>query len=95
MVAVFHYIVANKLEGIYNAVAPYPVTNADLVKAIASTLNKPCFLPNVPKFVMKIILGEMHELLFASQNVSAIKLLNKGFQFKHASLEKALQNLLK
>lgn len=95
LVAIFHFIVANKLEGIYNAVAPYPVTNTDLVKAIASTLNKPCFLPNVPKFLMKIILGEMHEILFASQNVSAIKLLNKGFQFKYASLEKALQNLLK
>lgn len=95
LVAIFYFIVANKLEGIYNAVAPYPVTNTDLVKAIASTLNKPCFLPNVPKFLMKIILGEMHEILFASQNVSAIKLLNKGFQFKYASLEKALQNLLK
>lgn len=95
LVAIFYFVIQNKLEGVFNGVSPYPVTNSVLTKTIATTLRKPCFLPNVPKFIMKLILGEMHELLFASQNVSAIKLLNKGFQFKYASLEKALQNLLK
>jgi NAD dependent epimerase/dehydratase family enzyme len=80
---------------VFNGVSPYPVTNEDLTKAIAKTLEKPLFLPNVPQFVMKLILGEMHEMLFSSQNVSSRKLLDENFQFKYASLDKALLELLK
>lgn len=95
LVAVFYHVIENELPGIYNGVSPYPVSNAELTKAIAKTLEKPLFLPNVPKFVMKIILGEMHEILFSSQHVSCRKLLDENFQFKFASLDKALNDLLK
>lgn len=95
LVAIFYFVLSNKLSGIYNAVSPYPVTNNELTKAIAKVLSKPYFFPNVPKFMMKLVLGEMHQILFSSQNVSARKILDEGFQFKYASLEKALQNLLK
>ena len=93
LVNVFYFAITHKLEGIYNAVSPYPVTNKQLTKAIAKQLTKPLFMPNIPKFVMKLLLGEMHEILFSSQNVSSRKLLDNGFQFKYASLDKALQNL--
>lgn len=95
LVNVFYFAITHKFEGVYNAVSPYPVTNKELSKAIAKQLSKPFFMPNMPKNVMKLILGEMHEILFSSQNVSSRKLLDKGFQFKYASLDKALQNLLK
>ena len=95
LVNVFYFAITHKLEGIYNAVSPYPVTNKQLTKAIAKQLTKPLFMPNIPKFVMKLLLGEMHEILFSSQNVSSRKLLDNGFQFKYASLDKALQNLFK
>lgn len=95
LAAIFYFVLSNKLSGIYNAVSPYPVTNNELTKTIAKILGKPYFFPNVPKFMMKLVLGEMHQILFSSQNVSARKILDKGFQFKFASLEKALQNLLK
>lgn len=94
LVNVFYFAITHKLNGVYNAVSPYPVTNTQLTKSIAKQLGKPLFMPKLPKFLMKLILGEMHEILFSSQNVSARKLLNKGFQFKFASLEKTLQNLL-
>ena len=90
----FYYIIKNRLEGVYNGVSPYPVTNEVLTKAIAKQLEKPLFLPNIPKVVMKIILGEMHYLLFSSQQVSARKILDNKFQFKYPTIEKALQNLL-
>ena len=95
LAAIFSFVLMNKLEGIYNAVSPYPVTNTELTKPIAKTVKKPLFMPNIPKFLMKLILGEMHQILFSSQNVSARKILDNGFQFKYASLDKALQNLLK
>ena len=94
LVNVFLFTITNKLSGVYNAVSPYTVKNSQLTKAIAKKLSKPILLPNIPKFVMCLILGEMHQILFTSQNVSSKKLLNEGFQFKHATLDKALQNLL-
>ena len=95
LVAIFQFVMENQLAGVYNGVAPYPVTNSELTKAIAKTLGKPLFLPNIPKFAMKLILGEMHQILFSSQHVSCRKLLDENFQFKFASLDKALNDLLK
>lgn len=95
LAAIFNFVIQHKLAGVFNAVSPYPVTNEDLTKAIAKTLEKPLFLPNVPQFVMKLVLGEMHEILFSSQHVSSRKLLDENFQFKFAALDKALFDLLK
>ena len=95
LVTIFQFVMENQLAGVYNGVAPYPVTNSELTKAIAKTLGKPLFLPNIPKFVMKLILGEMHQILFSSQHVSCRKILDENFQFKFASLDKALNDLLK
>lgn len=95
LVAIFQFVIQNQLSGVFNGVAPYPVTNSELTKAIAKTLGKPFFLPNIPQFTMKIILGEMHQILFSSQHVSCKKLLDLKYQFKFASLDKALNDLLK
>ena len=95
LVAIFKYVLDNNLKGVYNAVSPYPITNEELTKAIAKTINKPLFLPNVPKFMLNLLLGEMHIILTSSQNVSCRKILDDGFQFHFASLNKSLQNLLK
>ncbi len=95
LVAIFKYVIEHNLEGIYNAVSPYPTTNEELTKAIAKTIHKPLFLPNVPKFVLRFLLGEMHKIVTTSQHVSSRKILDSGFQFQFASLSKSLQNLLK
>jgi uncharacterized protein (TIGR01777 family) len=95
LASIFYHVIKNKLPGIYNGVSPYPVTNSELTKAIAKTLKKPLFLPNIPQFMIKLILGEMHQILFSSQNVSCRKLLDENFQFKFSSLDKALNDLLK
>ncbi|SHJ01569.1 TIGR01777 family oxidoreductase [Algibacter luteus] len=90
----FMYVLQNNLIGVYNAVAPNPVSNLELTKTAASVLNKPLFMPNIPKFFMKLILGEMHILLFESQRVSSKKIENKGFNFEYNYLEPALTDLL-
>ncbi|WP_299277546.1 TIGR01777 family oxidoreductase [uncultured Psychroserpens sp.] len=86
----FVFTVTNNLEGIYNAVAPNPVSNTELTKAVAKILHKPLVLPNIPKFAMKLALGDMHILLFESQRVSASKIENAGFLFTYHHLEPAL-----
>jgi len=92
---ILYYAQVGELKGIYNAVAPHPVTNATMTKEIAKVLKRPLWLPNIPKFVMKLILGEMYILVFSSQSVSALKIINEGYQFKYATIEKALTNILK
>ncbi|GAA4281223.1 TIGR01777 family oxidoreductase [Gaetbulibacter aestuarii] len=90
----FIRVLQDELYGIYNGVAPNPVTNNDLVLMIAKVLNKPLLLPNIPEFVMRILLGEMHVILYASQRVSSQKIESEGFQFKYHRLEPALEDLL-
>lgn len=92
---IFIYALLEGLEGVFNAVAPNPTTNYDLTKSIAATLGRPFFMPNIPKVFMKLVLGEMHALLFESQRVSSKKIEDAGFNFKYHHLQPALDNLLK
>ncbi|SFJ24073.1 TIGR01777 family oxidoreductase [Olleya namhaensis] len=87
----FLHVLEHKLEGIYNGVAPNPETNTYLTKAIAKQLKRPLLLPNIPEFAMKLILGDMHILLFESQRVSSQKVEETGFNFIHYNLQSALQ----
>lgn len=94
LVELYFFAVQNELDGAYNAVAPNPVTNKKLTQEIAAVLNKPLFMPNIPKFLMSLVLGEMHTILFASQNVSNKKIESEGFNFRYKQVDKALKNLL-
>ncbi|MFK7811433.1 MAG: TIGR01777 family oxidoreductase [Maribacter sp.] len=89
----FLFVVENKLKGTYNGVGPNPVNNSKLVKEIARVLKRPLFLPNIPKFAMKVILGEMSYILFASQRVSSKKIEEEGFVFNHPNLGLAIEKI--
>ncbi|MCB0449795.1 TIGR01777 family oxidoreductase [Mariniflexile maritimum] len=91
---IFLHVLQHKLPGVYNGVAPNPVTNQELTKTIAAVLKKPLFLPNIPKFFMKLILGDMHTILFESQRVSSKKIEDAGFYFEYYTLQPALEDLL-
>ena len=83
------------VKGVYNAVAPNPVTNKKLVLTIAK--NKyPIYFPSfVPAFLLKIILGEMSIEVLKSANVSAQKIQAAGFVFDYPTIEEAIPNLMK
>jgi len=89
----FIFAVEDGLDGVYNGVGPNPVTNNKLVKEIAKVLNRPLFLPNIPKFIMGLILGEMSYLLFASQRVSSKKIEDEGFIFNFPNITAALDQI--
>lgn len=95
LASMFVFILQNQLEGVFNGTAPNPVTNKTFTKITAEVLSKPLMLPNIPKFVMKMALGEMHILLFESQKVSSQKIESEGFQFSFKKLKPALEDLLK
>lgn len=91
---IFMHSLEHNLEGIFNAVAPNPVSNQELTRVIAKTLKKPLILPNIPSIFLKLILGEMHLLLVESQRVSSNKIEAEGFDFNYPNLLPALENLL-
>jgi uncharacterized protein (TIGR01777 family) len=82
------------MQGIYNAVAPHPVTNEELTKAAAHVLDKPLVLPNVPAFALKLALGEMAAAVLGGSKVSNQKITATGFMFQFAELTQALEDLL-
>lgn len=93
LASLYFFAVKNEWDGVYNAVAPNAVSNEAMTKAIATALKKPLFLPNIPKFIMKIMLGEMHELLFENRKLSSQKAIDDGFHFKYTVIDKALEDL--
>ena len=95
VVRLYSFVIHNEIEGIVNTVAPIPVSNQELTNIIAKRLHRPLFLPNLPKSLMKLILGDMHILLFNNKNVVPKKVLNSGFQFDYPTAELALSNLIK
>jgi uncharacterized protein len=84
----------NIMTGAYNSVAPTPVTNAALNKAIATIIGKPILLPPIPGFLLKLVLGEMANLVIYGSRVSADKVIRAGYTFKFADLGNALRDLL-
>lgn len=78
------------LNGVYNMVAPNPVTNKQLTQAIAKQLHRPLWAPNVPAFILKMLLGEMSLLVLGSTKASAAKIEQAGFKFQYPDIEGAL-----
>jgi uncharacterized protein (TIGR01777 family) len=83
-----------KMHGAYNGVAPNPVTNQDLNKSIAKTLKRPLFLSPVPEWALKIILGEMSQIVVTGARVTCDKIKSTGVEFQFTDVDAALKDLL-
>jgi uncharacterized protein (TIGR01777 family) len=81
------------LSGVYNMTGPNPVTNKQLTKAVATQLHKPFWAPNVPVFVLKLILGEMRIAVLESAKTSSKKIEDTGFKFDYPQLSGALKDI--
>lgn len=92
---IYVHLLQQGLEGIYNGVAPSPVSNRQITKAIARILNRPLWLPAIPAWFLKLILGEMSELVLEGQWVSSEKIETAGYNFQFKELQPALEDLLK
>jgi len=93
LAGIFLFAIKNQLTGIYNAVAPNPVTNKELTKELASIMGKSVWLPNVPPFALKALLGEMSQIVLSSQLVSSEKIESAGYNFNYTNLSRALGDL--
>jgi uncharacterized protein (TIGR01777 family) len=93
LVSIFSFALEERVEGVFNAVAPNPVSNSRFTKELARVLNRPLLLPPVPAFMLRLIMGERSALALDSQRVCSSKIQEEGFVFEYPNLSPALEDL--
>lgn len=83
-----------EMQGIYNAVAPNPVSNKEFTKCLSKAYPTPSLLVPVPSFVLRLMLGETADLVLSGSIVSSAKIEHQGFVFQFPDLSIALKDLL-
>lgn len=82
-------------QGAYNGVAPGPVTNETLTRAIAEVIHRPILLPRIPAFTIKLLFGELAVTVLGSSMVLNKRIKDEtSFSYDFPNLKKALVNLL-
>lgn len=89
-----HVILDDEIKDEVNFVSSKPCRNSEFSRVLARQLNKKEVMP-VPKFALKLALGEFAEVLLSSNNIDAKKLKDSRFSFKFANIEEALIDILK
>ena len=82
------------MHGAYNAVAPTHTTNYELTKTLAKVLHKPFWFPRVPAFALRLLLGDMANMLLVGSRVSCQKISDAGYHFQFPELEAALRDVI-
>ncbi|WP_436416780.1 TIGR01777 family oxidoreductase [Petrimonas sp.] len=83
------------MQGAYNAVAPEFINNADFMHALAKVMRRPFFMPHVPAFFMRLIMGEAADMILGGSRISAQKIQDAGYEFQYDTSEKAFKASLK
>lgn len=89
-----HLIANKRCEGVYNFTAPNPVTNGEFSRELASALSRPCLF-KVPEFVLRMMMGEMGDLILYGQRVVPKRLQESGYEFIYPEISQALNCLRK
>jgi hypothetical protein len=83
------------MTGVYNAVAPAAVTNAELMRALRRALHRP-WSPPAPAFAVRLgarLLGSEGSLALISQRCLPRRFLAAGFSFQFTEVSAALADL--
>lgn len=93
LTSLYAFALEKEISGIYNAVAPHPVINSSFTKLAAKAKGKPYVAIPVPAFMLKIVLGEMSNMVLGGIKVSSEKIQKTGFKFKFPFLQEALNDI--
>ncbi|MBI3738255.1 MAG: TIGR01777 family protein [Chloroflexi bacterium] len=80
-------------RGVFNLIAPTPISNAEFVRAIAKILHRPYWFP-MPAFLLRALLGEMNVLILEGRFAQPKRLLELGYKFRFPNIETALADLI-
>jgi uncharacterized protein (TIGR01777 family) len=79
-----------QIQGVLNATAPYPATNAEFTRSLGKVLKRPTFV-KIPTFILKKLLGEMATLVLDGQKVIPARIKSERFRYRYPTLEMALK----
>ena len=82
------------MSGVYNGVAPKPVSNKTLTEATGKALGTTNLILPAPSFALRLAMGEMADVVLTSANVSAQKIMESGYEFQFSEIEGAARDLL-
>ncbi len=80
----------DELSGGVNVTSPNPVTNADFTKALGRALGRPAIF-SVPRFALRIMQGDLADVVLSSLRMKPERLLESGFEFSHPEIDGALR----
>ena len=93
LIGLIHWAVEKKeIRGALNATAPAPATMKEFAQTLGRVLRRPAFFP-VPEFAVKLLLGEMSDVLLKGQRVLPKRALATGYTFQFPKLEPALKEI--
>ncbi len=93
LVALMRFALQNEVAGVFNGASPEPVTNAKFTEAMSGALHRPAILP-VPKLGLKLMFGEMAEVMLSSQRVLPKAAEAAGFKFTFPEIRAALRDVV-
>ncbi len=87
------YLIENETaHGVYNLIAPTPISNAEFNRTLASIIHRPYWFPT-PAYLLRIILGEMSVLIVAGRFAQPKRLIQSGYRFQFDGAREALSDL--
>ena len=84
----------SEMQGPYNAAINDSTNNTIFSSALAKVFGYTIWLPNVPTFVLQLVLGEMAQLVLKGRRINSDAIEKTGFQFQYTDLEKALRDCI-
>ncbi len=90
---IVYLLIESTVRGVFNAVSPHPVTNAEFTKALGEAVHRPAFMP-VPAFAVKLLFGEMSEVVLNSQRAVPEAAIRAGFTFQYPEIYGALAHVV-
>lgn len=93
LVRVYQHLVQKELTGVFNVVAPHPVSNYEFTKTLGAVLNRPTLFP-LPEFILKMIYADAASVLTGSKEIYPKALLENGFAFQYPTIKQSLKHLL-
>jgi hypothetical protein len=94
-IAVIRFLLErDDLNGVFNLVAPHPVTMKEFSRTLGCVMKRPSWFP-VPALLLRVLFGEMaRETLLSGQRVLPSALLKAGYKFQYPKIEPALREIL-
>lgn len=91
--AIGYLLTHDDLGGVYNLCSPNPARSRDLAAALGRVLKRPAKMA-APSFMLRVMMGEVADVMMASQRAVPRRLMEAGFDFKFPQLENALRDIL-